>query len=274
MNFVSKSLTHSALSTTGNLMSGGSDQFTAGSTLTMSSGGQLSMQDNNILTAGKLTSSAPAFPTGLILNSEIAEDGRILLSGNTISMGNSNQFNENGIVVSVTATGGDVQMGNSNTFTARGGNVIVLADANLSGGTGNQFFAQGVQNTLTGGVELGAGTTKSRISTAFTKPFGYRFNVSKIQGIVDVSLGHGAIVLNPLAPTGINMSTVGPSQFVVDLARNGVAAFDCFTGATIQFKGGGKIQTESSSPVAFASALESPEDLVVDADVDVDSAAQ
>ena len=246
----------------------------ASKSLSISATGTLTIASTNgvSLSAGLLNqngSSATSWNGTLLQKTDISQAGTFSLTSTGpggIAIGNATgstpNFLEVGGTMSIKSTVGGVAIGNGNIFRDMGGNIVILSQGAVSGGTTNALQAKGVINTATGGIEIDSATQKSTISTAFkhAPTPGATINGGTI-------LGTTYVLLTPGVGT-INLGMTSPAT--LDFTNKGVMQFNALgSGGSIVFQNG-TFTTVSSKPVSSVEILD-VDDFIVDTDEDVPS---
>jgi hypothetical protein len=263
-------------SAVGALTVGAESVVTAARTISLSTtGGVLTVGSDASLSAGALTPTAPV--TGVLAKTDIASSGAVTLRGGAgVELEDGVSLVSNGADVSVTASlsGADLNIGAGGQFQANGGNVIMLASGQVSGGAGNSFLARavGTASSSTGGaIEIGSGTTKSLLKIALKLPantnppagaLGVGVIINNSNGVVVANNTGGVINLNP-----------GPGSPSALTLNRGYMQFDAIGPAGSVVIDNSNFQTDAFKPISFGSnrppVTGADDELVVDTgDVD------
>lgn len=190
---------------------------------------------NGNLTAGTINGN----PTFEPISTKLTPSS-ISINASSVNLGTDSNTNviATGGNVAMTAKSGNLTLGSASTanfIQSLGGNVILLASGQITGGPGNEFKAcsQGGSISSGGGIELGAGTTTSRLAAArlsaagtVSGPFATNFVVNNPNdgdnksGVVQANFSNGAAGTN-----SINVSSSGLNQAVLNL-QGGAIVFD------------------------------------------------
>ncbi|HEY9793073.1 MAG TPA: hypothetical protein V6D22_21905 [Candidatus Obscuribacterales bacterium] len=264
----------------------GSGASAVGSPMSIQDGTSLTSNHNLTISAmGVLTiGSADPAATGVSFTSGITRNSNMILSSASaagVLIGDNSSFVNNGPQLTVLATGatpitGGITFGTANSandlFSDVGGNLVILTKGNVTGGTGNEYQATGRPNTMMGGIEVGAGTTATVLTTALTKAAGFYGGITENDlsllgnpSGLPTSAGtfRGVLMLNPSGSTGVNLA-----NGTLNFTGGGAMVFETVptTGASITMPG--TFTTESGrplKPVAEITMLPiDPNEMVID----------
>lgn len=160
-----------------------------------------------------------------------------------------------------------LELGHNNTFQADGGNVVILSGAStITGGANNKFIARAVGTSSAsatgGGIELGAGTTASRLNAAFfvkpgTVPFGSPQVLGSNVVINNNANTTGAIQTNILNGGHVDLSHTTGNLATLNLnGTGGVVVFDANGSKSVELEGA-TFTVDAFRPISYSSVSSS-----------------
>jgi len=239
-----------------------------------SKGGTLLLQAAAVVNLnGNLTTGSTGLPSSALINTNVSSSGAISIkSGTTAIPGGLNIAGGLSIQASGTTTNpgninalvtnGDINfLGTNTTMQANGGNLVLLTTGTIDGTNGgNNFGARGIALSATnktvnvgGGIELGAGTSTSKLAAAIALPSG-KVTPSNFFGsgvtIINGSGSHGVISANAPVSAVVNLTEGQGSQAFLDVSQGGAIVFDASSTNVINLDGG-SFTTQAYKPIAY-----------------------
>ncbi len=194
---------------------------------------------------------------GVPLNTQLSASyvqkaGGLSVLAPIISLGASHLISSSGGNLLLTTSSGDLHLGSANTLRANGGNIILLASGNLSGAASNNLVAVSVgtpTKSTGGGIEIGAGSTKSILSSV----------LSLAAGTVTGTFASFSTVNNSSGTSGVVLSNgtveVGPSlmnQALLNLS-GGAIIFHSQAGKNVQLDGA-SFSVAAFKPISYTAS--------------------
>lgn len=280
-----------------NLSSTADIAFTAGDDMqanagnfTVTSAGRITFASNDFITVGSLTDVSNPSTTTPVLKSALQTTGSINISGALGVTFTADTFQQGGTLstyggnVEITSSEGVVVLGQQVGFQAIGGNVIILGQQGVAGGTttatnpvipGNYFTATALQSGSKftgGGIEIRGGTQTSTVASVLShipSPFSNQIDPSQAsdpvafttpaKGLIEIG-SVAAVILQNDANTTNGAFVNGQNEVVI---VTGTAAGIVFLDSAI---------FNSATPIGYVEKQSDSDEIIVDAQADNDEA--